>query len=105
MFQKARHAVRLPALPRQVVMLVLLINIIGFGLVMPYIIGEWVNRTMRETAGQAAVLAQLTNMQDLTRRARCAWPVSMCVRAVKKILHRFGWSPRRVGKNNVMNLT
>jgi hypothetical protein len=95
MFQKARHAVRLPALPRQVVMLVLLINIIG----------EWVNRTMRETAGQAAVLAQLTNMQDLTRRARCAWPVSMCVRAVKKILHRFGWSPRRVGKNNLMNLT
>ena len=40
MFQKARHAVRLPALPRQVVMLVLLITIIGFGLVMPYIIGE-----------------------------------------------------------------
>ena len=68
MFQKARHAVRLPALPRQVVMLVLLINIIGFGLVMPYIIGEWVNRTMRETAGQAAVLAQLTDMQDLTGR-------------------------------------
>lgn len=39
-------------------MLVLLINIIG----------EWVNRTMRETAGQAAVLAQLTDMQDLTGR-------------------------------------
>lgn len=68
MFQKTRHAVRLPTLPRQVVMLVLLINIIGFGLVIPYIIGEWVNRTMRETAAQAAVLAQLTDMQDLTGR-------------------------------------
>lgn len=38
MFPKARHAVRLPTLPRQVVMLVLLINIVGFGLIIPYIV-------------------------------------------------------------------
>ena len=62
MFRKAQHAVRLPALPRQVVFLVLLINIIGFGLVIPYIIGEWTNRTMRETVAQASVLAQITEM-------------------------------------------
>ena len=31
MFPKAQHAVRLPALPRQVAFLVLLINIIRFG--------------------------------------------------------------------------
>lgn len=68
MFQKTRHAVRLPALPRQVVLLVLLINIIGLGSIIPYIVGEWVNRTMRETAAQAVVLAQLTDMQDLTGR-------------------------------------
>ena len=68
MFPKARHAVRLPTLPRQVVMLVLLINIVGFGLIIPYIVGEWVNRTMRETVAQAAVLAQITEMQDLTGR-------------------------------------
>lgn len=68
MFPKAQHAVRLPALPRQVVFLVLLINIIGFGLTIPYIIGEWTNRTMRETVAQAGVLAQITEMQDLTGR-------------------------------------
>ena len=68
MFPKAQHAVRLPALPRQVVFLVLLINIIGFGLTIPYIIGEWTNRTMRKTLAQAGVLAQITEMQDLTGR-------------------------------------
>ena len=68
MFRKTSHAVRLPALPRQVILLVLLINIVAFGLIMPYVLGDWLNRTMRETAGQAHVLAQLTDMQDLTGR-------------------------------------
>ena len=52
MFPKAqqRCAFR-PAAPSGV--FVLLINIIGFGLTIPYIIGEWTNRTMRKIVWSA----------------------------------------------------
>lgn len=69
MFPKAQHAVRLPALPRQVVFLVLLINIIGFGLTIPYIIGEWTNRTMRRAL--RAMRRMAMRLRRWKRRHRC----------------------------------
>ena len=57
--------VRLPRLPRQVIVIALSINIAALALIIPYLVGEWVNRTLRETVAQAAVLSQLTDMQEM----------------------------------------
>lgn len=68
MFRKAQHAVRLPSLPRQVIILALTIMITSLVFILPYLLAEWVNRTMRETVSQAAVLSQLTDMNEVVGR-------------------------------------
>lgn len=57
--------VRLPRLPRQVIVIALSINIAALALIIPYLVSEWVNRNLRETVAQAAVLSQLTDMQEM----------------------------------------
>lgn len=65
LFGHRASIVRLPRLPRQVIVLALSINIAAIGLIIPYLVAEWVNRTLRETVAHAAVLTQLTDMQEM----------------------------------------
>ena len=67
-FKASPHAVRLPGLPRQVIILALTILITSLVFIVPYLLAEWVNRTMRETISQAAVLSKLTDMNEVVGR-------------------------------------
>lgn len=57
-FRKASHAVRLPRLPREVVILVISINTLSFLVLTPPILGEWIKRTMIETVQAAAIISK-----------------------------------------------
>lgn len=64
-FRKASHAVQLPRLPREVVILVISINTLSFLALSPPILGEWIKRTMIETVEAAVAISQFTGAQDM----------------------------------------
>lgn len=63
-FGTTRHAVRLPALPRQVIFLAIGLFSAGLFFVMPYIYAEWLNRNMSETHGLAEIIVKMAATQS-----------------------------------------
>ncbi len=64
MIEKSRHAVRLPTLPRHVILLAIGLFSACLIFFMPFIYAEWLNRNMAETHGLAEIMAKTAPMQS-----------------------------------------